>query len=264
MDLDLFFAEMPMSVNTRILYRAVLVRFLRAVDPSACGAGDVIRFLDSTKWGDSMRYTAAVAIRKYIRWACGDQHLALRVRVRRGKSRPGRSLTAEQAGRLLASFDSATRKGRRDLAICCLALDTGLRVAELASAKYIDLDLADRKLLVKVKGGQWTYAIYSEYTAAHLATWLPHRKAGDDRLFQITRDGLRVTVRRWGERLGFRMSAHDLRRTFAVLSLRAGAPTRLVQVAGRWSDISMVERYSQAITPSDFSPYFPVARLNDS
>jgi integrase len=73
-----------------------------------------------------------------------------------------------------------------------------------------------------------------------------------------------VIVRRWGEKLGFRLSPHDLRRTFTTLSLKNGAPSRLVQVAGRWSSIEMVERYSQAITPGEYDDYFPTSKLLDS
>jgi hypothetical protein len=47
-----------------------------------------------------------------------------------------------------------------------------------------------------------------------------------------------------------------MRRTFATLSLRQGASTRIVQVAGGWANIQEVVRYSQALEPADFDGYF--------
>lgn len=262
--LDEFFAERPVSPGTRAQYTGILRLFLEQLQPETCTISDVLRFLDQQKWGDSRRYVAVVAIKQLIRWRVGDVHPVLRLRVRRGVSRPGRSLSSGQVIALLASFDTLTRKGTRDLAIACLALDTGLRVGELASLRSVDVDMSERRLVVQIKGGRWAEGVFSEQTAQALLAWLPFRKAGDERLFQVTRDGLKVIIRRWGHKVGFVLSAHDLRRTFATLALRSGAPSRLVQVAGRWADIRMVERYSRAIEPDDFRAYFPVSRAFDS
>jgi len=47
--------------------------------------------------------------------------------------------------------------------------------------------------------------------------------------------------------------------SFACLATEAGAPSRLLQVAGRWSDIRMVERYTGALAgPGLFARYSPV------
>ncbi len=76
----------------------------------------------------------------------------------------------------------------------------------------------------------------------------------------MTRDGLGCITSTWGDKAGIGMlSPHDLRRTFAVLATRMHAPARVLQVAGRWSNIQMVERYTNAITADDFEEYFPVA-----
>lgn len=260
--LDDFFAEHPCAPTTQATYTYVLRRFDDAgIDWAACTPHDVHTFFKSTGWGPSLQYTAAVAIKKYLRWRYGATHPALRVRVKRAKAKPGRVLDKARAEDLLNSFDLSNYKGKRDYAIACLALDTGLRVNELATLKFADIDLAARALKVRIKGGSWADAVFSADTRAAIADWCNYRRMGDDRLFQVTRDGLRVIVRRWGEKLGFRLSPHDLRRSFATLSTKAGAPSRLVQVAGRWSNIDMVERYTQSIEASDFDDFFPVRRI---
>ena len=261
-NVDSFFAENPLSPATRELYTRAISKFLARYDPATCSAGDILSFLDNQEtWGNSIRYTASIAIKRFIRWKFGDNHPALRMRIKRQEAMPGRTLDVERAGKLLASFNTGKMQGIRNLAIACLAMDNGLRVAELARLKFSDVDLVHRKLVVRIKGGKPKDATFSVYTAERIAAWLPFRRPGDERLFQLTRDGLRVTVRRWGEKLGFKLSPHDLRRTFATISSRSGAPSRLLQVAGRWSSIEMVERYTQSITAEDFEDYFPVNRV---
>lgn len=262
LQLESFFAENPVRPTTRSTYEFVLRRFAEEIrSPEVCTPAEILKFFKKANWGSSMCHTASVAIKKYLRWKYGALHPALLLRVKREESKPGRSLNAAQAGLLLESFDLATVKGRRDYAIACLALDTGLRVNELATLKLADIDFTARSLNVRIKGGAWDIAVFSEHTCSALVDWCNHRRLGDDRMFQVTRDGLRVIVRRWGEKIGIRLSPHDLRRSFATLSSRNGAPSRLVQIAGRWSDLKMVERYTQDLEPSDFDRYFPVAKI---
>jgi len=69
---------------------------------------------------------------------------------------------------------------------------------------------------------------------------------------------LKVIMRKLGAKAGIgKLSPHDFRRTFATLAIRAGAPTRLVQLAGGWKNLEMVERYSRALVVSDFQTYLP-------
>ncbi|MDT8898285.1 tyrosine-type recombinase/integrase [Thermanaerothrix sp. 4228-RoL] len=259
--LDTFFAENAFSKRTEEQYRDILKVFLSHVDPENCTVTDVLAFLRSTRWGNSRQHVASVAIRHFFRWKYGENHPVLRLRIKREKPHPGRTLKVEQIIQILNSFDTTTKKGCRDYAIACFALDTGLRVNEIANVQINDLDLQEREVLVKIKGGRWEKAYFSGHTAEAISKWLPYRDPNNTRLFQVTRDGLKVIVRKWGEKLGFKLSPHDFRRTFAVMTIRAGAPSRLVQIAGRWSDIRMVEYYTRDITAVDLGPYFPITNI---
>jgi integrase len=74
--------------------------------------------------------------------------------------------------------------------------------------------------------------------------------------------GLGKICKSLGSRAGLaELSPHDLRRSFAHLALRYGAPTRTVQIAGRWEQLRQVETYSRDLALDDFDPYSPVARL---
>ena len=77
---------------------------------------------------------------------------------------------------------------------------------------------------------------------------------------RMTRCGLGVEVRRWGLRIGIKLSPHDLRRTFGNQVTRAGAPQRVAMLAGRWKSEKAFERYTLDLEPGDIVQYSPVMR----
>lgn len=231
-------------------------------------------------WSASTRWSGLCAIRRFARWKYGDSCPLIGVTMERKGSPPQRTLNRKKTNTLLELFDTSTPKGIRDLAIVTLALDSGLRENELVSIKmdYLDFDPAGNQgtLFVPIKGGEWEPAAFYEYTTSCLLRWLGVRgqvaKPGVDTLFvsiggttrgkAITKDGLRAIFRRFSinSEIGL-ISPHDLRRTFATLAVEGGAPTRAVQVAGRWKHIKMVELYTRALEARVLHRYSPVNRL---
>ena len=218
-----------------------------------------------------MQNIALNAIKQYLRWKYGSQHPALAAKLKRVKPPRQRVLTMEKAQELLAMFDPHTPKGARDLALAALALDTGLRASELARLTPANLDMEERSLSVIVKGGQWKTAVYSEATANCINKWLAYRDENCKTLFyslhhrnkgnEMKRDGMRQLVNEWGRRLNIKLSPHDLRRSFATLATILGAPTRIVQVAGRWEKLETVEKYTRDIDQRNITPYLPTSHL---
>jgi integrase/recombinase XerD len=266
-----FLASHPYSPATRDTYRRVLVEFLKLPDLARLDVVGLVDFVQCRPgWGNSQQWVALCACRKFLAWRFGSSHAALSARIKRVKSRRQRTLTAVHALDLLASFDPRTPKGCRDLAIAALGLDTGLRCSEFCHLQIVNVDLPARMLQVVIKGGQWGAGVFSPETAQYIREWIAVRHAADGvgELFVSTRTGRRMTrcglnciVRKWGERIGVKMSPHDLRRSFATLSTIFGAPSRVVQAAGRWSDIAMVEHYTQGLDPAAITPYLPVTML---
>lgn len=79
---------------------------------------------------------------------------------------------------------------------------------------------------------------------------------------KMTRWGLRSTLERICKRAGVQgVSPHVMRRTFATLATENGAPSRLLQVAGRWKDIRMVETYTRTLQAEKIRPFSVVDRL---
>lgn len=261
-------------------YLARMAKFLASqgvVDPGAV-TPDHLRAWTSShpRWGKSSRYLAICAARSFFGWLQGAENAAEKVRLPRREIRPMRTLNENEVEKFLAACDTSTAKGTRDTSIITLMLDTGLRVTEVCELALDMVEVADRTLSVKIKGGRWAQAVYGVYAARMLAEWLTYRgrfALTDVRTVYVgiggltpgspmTRNGVRAIFYELSRRAGIkRVSPHALRRTFATLALKRGAPSRLVQIAGRWSSIDMVERYSQALTPEDFSGYFPMDRI---
>jgi integrase len=261
--------------STQRQYERILTKLLEERDPERMTANNLRDWLAGQGWGDSLRWVAYCVIKSYLRWQYGGDHPALILRIKRKVSGPQRSLKMSEVQNLLNSFDAFTVKGRRDLAICTLFLDTGLRAAELCSLQISHVDLEDRSLVVKIKGGAWSRAVFSTYTGACVSQWLSERDRAalklEKALFvgvggakpgtRITTHGLRAIMRGWAREASLKaLSPHDLRRTFATLAIRAGAPSRIVQVAGRWKHIEMVERYTSSIVAQDLDKWYPVTR----
>ena len=186
-----------------------------------------------------------------------------------------RTLTADEIALLLAQCDSQTPKGIRDAAIISLLVDSGLRSAELRRLKIDDLDLDRGQLRVKRKGGNVGVAFFGRATAKQLRQWLDVRGTHPqhDEVFlsvggltpgkPLTSRGLRMILKRIGDAAGVEgVSPHAFRRSFAILLVEAGAPTRLIQEMGGWSDLRQVERYTRALETQKLAQrYSAVDRL---
>ena len=275
--------EAPISYRTISTYRVYLGYFSgfleeRKIDPAEVTATQIKKWIEHKhwNWSENTRRIAHTAIRSFLRHTFGDDHPALKMRVRKVDVAPQRTLTADQVKTLLASIDTTKPQGIRNKAMLMLMLDTGLRANEVCSLQLKRLDLQERTLQVRIKGGEWGTGVFTETTAGWLEYWRKIRedvaKPGVQAVFvsikgtkpgtAITRDGLRSIFRRLGSQssLGL-ISPHDLRRTFATLAIKNGAPTRLVQIAGRWKNIREVERYTQALNASDLEPYSPITNI---
>lgn len=273
--IDTFLVTSGLAETTRVTYGKILRRLEREVsDLEGLDAVRLQGWLAGLGWGSSAQWLALCCVRSYLRWRFGEDHPALRLRIKRVQPGPQRALKLRQVQALLASFDTSTPKGRRDLAMCCLMLDSGLRAAEVCRLELQYVDLEERRLRVQVKGGAWGTGVFSAYTAACLSTWLADREMvacqGERALFvgiggakrgcRMHTGGLRAVMRKWATAAGLRaLSPHDLRRTFATLAIRLGAPSRVVQSAGRWSSLAMVEHYTATIEADDMAPWFPVS-----
>ena len=265
-----FLASFKFAKSTKESYRRILELLVIVPDLDRLDACGLVEFVTLPGWGNSQQSVALFCARKFLRWKYGVLHPALGARIARIKPKPRRSLSPDRALEVLASFNPYKPSGARDLALIAFGLDTGFRRAELCSMQLADVDFYSNTAAALCKGGQWGYGVFSAETAALLQFWLGYRRPADGvgSLFLNTRtgraltgDGVSCIFKRLSKRLGFQISAHDLRASFATLSTLNGAPSRVVQGAGRWSSIEMVEHYTGNLQMDAIRPYLPMKNL---
>lgn len=186
--------------------------------------------------------------------------------VKHAGVRVGNWLDLQQAQRLVDAPDVATLKGVRDRAILAVMIGCGLRRSEVAALTYGHLAQREgRWVLVDLigKGGRvrtvpvppWAKAAIDAWTQAASAAEGSLLPRDEDRIFRSLRrgdhlDGAGMTdqaiadvVRTYGARLGLKIAAHDLRRTFAKLTHKAGGRTDQIQLTLGHASIKTTERY---------------------
>lgn len=238
-------------------YRDVLNHiFAEDQDLAQMTAVELLELLKQSGWGNARQSMGLTVAQKFLTWKYGHGHPALNAQLKRIQGKPQRALTPETALKLLSSFDPYTAKGARDLAICSLALDTGLRSSEICRLQQSDTDLEHRVLQVLIKGGQWAAAIFGEQTALHIERWKFFRKIANGQGFLfthiktgrgLTSEGLYSIVREWGWKIDIKLCVHDLRRSMAVMGTLNGASERSLMEMGRWQSSNMIKRYTRTL-----------------
>ena len=156
-----------------------------------------------------------------------------------------RFLTDDQVGRLRADFEQRVTEARfaaqrrdalLDRAAFYLMWHGGLRLGEVEELRLEDLDLPNRKLMVRQGKGRKDRAIYLTDTAVGaLQAYLTVRGQGaDDHLFlyrhlPVCKDLLRCRIKAAGERAGVKVTPHQLRHTCATQLLNAGCKITSIQ-----------------------------------
>ncbi|MGB7848922.1 MAG: tyrosine-type recombinase/integrase [Candidatus Acidiferrum sp.] len=141
------------------------------------------------------------------------------------------ALSTEQMSRLLDEPETDTVIGLRDRAMLALLCGTGIRASECASLHNGQVDLTQLTITVQGKGGHERVIPLSPGLAELLRAYarvrgpaLPTAPFFRSRFGRaLSRGSIYERVRTWGQRsrVGFPLSPHRLRHTFATLLLRA-------------------------------------------
>lgn len=269
-----FLNSRPFAQQTRQRYRRALELFLSDHPGGDITLGQFRDWLERRGWGLNAQWVAMNAVKGYLRFAFGEKHPALALRIPRAPVPPRKGLNMGEMNVLLASFDTTVPRGRRDLAMCGVFLDCALRVSEVARLSIEYVDLNSQCLDVVVKGGKWGHRVYSEHTCIWLSAWLDVRPqlvakgvinifvsvGGNTPGQGLTSDGVRQAVKAWGRKTGItRLHPHLLRHTYATITTRAGAPQRVAMLGGGWASEGVFKRYTQDLSEEDLRPYFPTS-----
>lgn len=172
--------------------------------------------------------------------------------------RTGNWLTKDQSQKLLNSPDIDNLKGLRDRAILAVMLGGGLRRSEIAmltvehiqqrDGRWVIVDLVGKRNHIRsVPIPAWCKKAIDEWTnAAEITTGLIFRwirrgnhLAGNSMTDQAIQD----VVKDYAAICKFKLSAHDLRRTYAKLALKGGAAVNQIQLSLGHQSLVTTEKY---------------------
>ena len=131
---------------------------------------------------------------------------------------------------------AAKRDRLLDQAAFYLLWQTGIRVSELEDIRLSDIDLAGQKILIRQAKGLKDRAVYlTEAVISTLQEYLAVRgPAMTDHLFiyrhkPLSKDLVRSRLKTASKKLGFKVTPHMLRHTFATQLLNGGAKITTIQ-----------------------------------
>lgn len=270
-------AERNYSAHTLRAYRSDAERFhrflavdyfgveLESVRPDEVDALTVRSFVASLARSGVSRRTQAralSAIRSLFAFACREGRLehnpAGGVPTPRQEQRLPRHLRPGEIEALLEAVDGEEPLERRDRALLELLYATGLRVGELVSLNWRDLDFESRVLRVLGKGGKERMVPFGRPAVAALVAWRDCWKSvrviedESQPLFLNHRGGrlsarsVRRVIDRAVEKaaLPAGVHPHTLRHTFATHLLEGGADLRAIQELLGHSSLATTQRYT--------------------
>ncbi|MEB3023665.1 site-specific tyrosine recombinase XerD [[Mycobacterium] crassicus] len=266
--LDHLSIERGVAANTLSSYRRDLRRYSEHLlargigDLAAVGEGDVTDFLVALRRGDPDTGVSAlsavsagralIAVRGLHRFAAAEGLAAADVARAVKPPTPGRrlpkSLTIDEVSALLAGAggDSASDGplALRNRALLELLYSTGSRISEAVGLDIDDVDMQDRSVLLRGKGGKQRLVPVGRPAVAALDAYLVRgrpglagRGRGTPGVFLNARGGRLSRQSAWqvlqdaAERAGItaKVSPHTLRHSFATHLLEGGADVRVVQ-----------------------------------
>jgi site-specific recombinase XerD len=246
-----------LASGTQDLYRYHLERLL--ADAGDCEMDDLTpramrHWIGGLRCQDGGKYSACYldqvyrTVNTFCKWCVLEGTLQSnpmeRVRRPRVPKRKSPRLSLAEVERMLAAV-RGTMHAARNLAMVCLAVDSGLRRSEILKLKVKDVDLGRGVVRVLGKGGRERVVPIGQATREALRAYLAARPASSSsRAFVIsagrplTVDGMQTLMYRLKARAGLpQLRWHLLRHTFANLFIENGGGLRQLQAILGHSDI---------------------------
>lgn len=169
------------------------------------------------------------------------------------------ALTPAEVERLFKVCSGKLALDFRNKTILYVLLDTGLRISELTNLTTDDINLDDGSILIKHgKGGKQRIVRIGKIAQKTLWRYTSiHRKGKSNRLFlnrsgePLDLNGMKILIKRLGDRAKVKVHPHKLRHTFAISFLRAGGDVFSLQYLLGHSTLQMTQRYLQSLNAND-------------
>jgi integrase/recombinase XerD len=276
--LDHLAVERGVAANTLASYRRDLGRYVAFLQERAIGqitdvdAATISAFLAYLREGDeehpalssTSAARAVVAVRGLHKFLLRDGlvevDVAREVKPPAAPRRLPKAIAVDDIERLLdAAGYEKTPLAIRDRAVLELLYGTGARISEAVGLAVDDLDLADRTVLLRGKGGKQRRVPVGSYAAKAVGAYLvqvrPDLAAngrGTPTLFlnarggPLSRQSAWLILRTAAERAGLAdgISPHTLRHSFATHLMEGGADVRVVQELLGHSSVTTTQIYT--------------------
>ena len=185
------------------------------------------------------------SLKSFFNWLAASDHIpsnpAAAIRIRHVERPAPDVLTDVEKKRLLKAISNTRgKKAFRDFAVVSLFLNTGIRVSELVGLDMDDVNLPERRITIRVKGGHTATRFLNTRARRALEPYLKARRKMpvETRALFVSNQGRRVSVRQvqrsfeeWLAAAGIEkhISVHGLRHTFATSLLERTGNLALVQ-----------------------------------
>jgi integrase/recombinase XerC len=185
------------------------------------------------------------SVKSFFNWLAASGRVpanpAAGIRIRHIERPAPDILTDVEKKKLLKTLSNTKgKKAFRDFAVVSLFLNTGIRVSELVGLDMEDVNLLERRITIRVKGGHTAMRFLNARARRALEPYLKARKKTpvETRALFISNQGRRVSVRQvqrsfeeWIAAAGIEkhISVHGLRHTFATSLLERTGNLALVQ-----------------------------------
>lgn len=205
------------------------------------------------------------AARSFTKFLAMKRHIPMQTHDALKEARPSKRfyparqtvLNAEQTKALLEAnlnWREARTEYQRHLmhTAFCLMIYGGLRAMEVINLKLADVDLNNRVMLLFGKGNKYRKVGICPELAEALTVWIKRYRPATAKAELLTNkkgapltyNQLRITMGRMRQRVGFDITLHGLRRTFATENVNhGGMPLPFAQVALGHSDIKTTMGY---------------------
>ncbi|MDR1482622.1 MAG: tyrosine recombinase XerC [Synergistaceae bacterium] len=234
--------------SAKELDRACLRGFLRELSGYGFSRSSIARKLSSLR--GFTKYLSSAGVVE------GDPGTGLR--GPKAEQSVPRAIAYEDIMKMMDETEKTSKKSARDRLILELLYGAGLRVNELVSLRWDDVDIEERELRVTGKGSKERRAYFGKPARDLLRQWRDNaaskghategdfpvfypEKAGAPRLTERTVHRMIVAVSRRVALYG--VTPHTMRHSFATHMLERGAPLRVIQELLGHESLATTQKY---------------------
>jgi site-specific recombinase XerD len=203
------------------------------------------------------------ALYSFFSWLSREQLISQNPLTNMKKPKPDKkviqALTPGEIDSLFKECSGNNAIDVRNKAILSIFIDCGLRVSELANLSIDDVNVNNGSVLVRHGKGN-KQRVVRIGVKAQKALWkyiALYRHGNNSNLF-LNRNGetldvvgIKIMIKRLGNRAKVKVHPHKLRHTFAISFLRAGGDVFSLQYLLGHSTLQMTQRYLQSLNAND-------------